>query len=221
MQGNVGGWSYTHQNEEVSRPFETGARVIKNDDLAKDFYMMCHQASTPEKKHLDLLVGSNPKCRDCFVFIENEEQRNSETMFLSQADGTICKEVDKKKEKEFYEKVQQIVSGDKEIESWITKEDPSIRQLLEKIKDGLGGQDVVDHFITENVEPRLSTVFIGSADTLSAQVILSRMVPSIKIPQVNFEESAEVNENPVIQKEIDEYHHEYAKNQKAFFVAHK
>lgn len=143
-------------------------------------------------------------------------------MFLSQADGTICQEVDKKKEKEFYEKVQQIISGDKEIEEWVAKEDPSIRQLLEKIKDDLGGQEVVDHFIAENVEPRLSTVFIGNADTLSAQVILSRMVPSIKIPEVNFEDYAgEVRENPAIQKEIDEYQHEYAKNQRAFFVAHK
>lgn len=42
MKGNVGGWTYTHKNEEVSRPFETGARVIKNDQMAKDFYMMCH-----------------------------------------------------------------------------------------------------------------------------------------------------------------------------------
>jgi len=84
---------------------------------------------------------------------------------------------------------------------------------LEKIKDALGGQEVVDHFIAENVEPRLSTVFVGNADTLSAQVILSRMVPSIKIPSVNFEDSAaEVKENPAIQKEIDEYQHEYAKN---------
>ena len=64
-RSDLGGWCKTDTNGLIS--MEQGARVLKNDDAALDFYELCYHASTQEKDHLNLLVGSNPKCRESFL----------------------------------------------------------------------------------------------------------------------------------------------------------
>jgi hypothetical protein len=65
----------------------------------------------------------------------------------------------------------------------LTKNDPSIREFLHQALSD--NTEDIDCFIHQNIEPRLQTTYLGNADTLSAQVILSRLVPSISIPSID------------------------------------
>ena len=74
---------------------ETGARVLKNDELAKEFYMMSHQSG-----ELNQLIGTNPKCRDSYVYIEDETDTGP-YKFLK--DSQLMPIVDKDLQKKFYD----------------------------------------------------------------------------------------------------------------------
>jgi C4-type Zn-finger protein len=52
-----------------------------------------------------------------------------------------------------------------------------------------------EDFIKLNIEPKLRTTYYGDASTLSARVILSRMVSNIVIPSVDINVDAPVHEN--------------------------
>lgn len=78
----------------------------------------------------------------------------------------------------------------------------------------------MDEFIKMNVEPRYQTSFIGKADHVSAQFILSRLVDAISIPKVSLEEAPFVNPTEMTQA-IEAAYNEIKTNRKGFFVAHK
>ena len=66
---------------------------------------------------LDNLIGTNPKCRDSYVFIEDEKDKGP-YHFLK--DSEIMPIVDKDLQKKFYqEKIDQKLNDDKDLLNWI------------------------------------------------------------------------------------------------------
>ena len=59
----LGGWCQSGYDENVQGvPMELGARMLLNDDAAKEFYEMAHLAGEVEN-----LIGSSPACRESFL----------------------------------------------------------------------------------------------------------------------------------------------------------
>jgi len=69
-------------------------------------------------------------------------------------------------------------------------------ELLQKVEASKPGSlgDYLE-FIRVNIEPKVTTTFVGDASNLSAQVIVSRMINNLKVPKVDSDvPSSEVKE---------------------------